>query len=75
MNCVQTPQAYKELWEDPEVRHNTELVILHNNWISGMKNKIERVMERRMWYYNRERRICSYHPDPQFVLDWAIEAD
>ena len=67
--------AYKSLWDDEGIRHNTELVILHNNWISGMKNKIQRLIDRRLWYYNREKLICSYDPDPTFVLDWAIEAD
>ena len=67
--------AYNALWEDADVRHNRKLVILHNNWIKGMQNKIQRLIDRRLWYYDREKRICSYAPEPTFVLDWTIEAD
>ena len=67
--------AYNALWEDANVRNSATLVILHNNWIKGMQNKIQRLMDKRLWYYDREKRICSYAPEPTFVLDWTIEAD
>eukprot|EP00056_Hartaetosiga_gracilis_P003090 m.59689 g.59689 ORF g.59689 m.59689 type:complete len:737 (-) comp11328_c0_seq1:26-2236(-) len=50
-----------------------QLVILHNNWIKGLRAKIERTVTRGLWYYNREKLICSYEEKPMFSFDWSVD--
>jgi len=44
-----------------------------NNWIKGLRAKVNRVMKHRFWWYNRPEEICDYTPSPQYELNWAIE--
>ena len=39
-----------DFWTDSNLRDNQDLVILHNNWIKGMKNKIQRLVDQGMRY-------------------------
>ena len=65
--------AWKGLWDDPNIAGNKQLVVLHNNWIKGLRAKAERLMQRGLWWYNRDALICSYEPRPSFALNWNID--
>ena len=67
--------AYGDFWTSDRLHDNGDLVILHNNWIKGMRNKIQRLVDHGLWFYNRNKAICSYDQHPRFTLDWAVEAD
>ncbi|XP_019703111.1 beta-arabinofuranosyltransferase RAY1 [Elaeis guineensis] len=58
--------AYKGLWEKPDVRSacmKLGCLILHNNWISGRKKKLERQVLSGLWDYDPSSRLClhSWH--------------
>ncbi|KAH7684879.1 Fucosylgalactoside 3-alpha-galactosyltransferase protein [Dioscorea alata] len=53
--------AYKGLWE----KHNVTsacvkqgCIVLHNNWISGRKRKLERQVRSGLWVYDTSSRMC-----------------
>eukprot|EP00053_Salpingoeca_punica_P009097 m.81418 g.81418 ORF g.81418 m.81418 type:complete len:764 (-) comp14876_c0_seq3:854-3145(-) len=49
------------------------LVILHNNWIRGLRSKVKRAIDHKLWFYSRDKEICDYSARPKFSLDWAID--
>lgn len=58
--------AYRGLWEKKNVRDEClqmGCVIIHNNWISGRKHKLERQLSSGLWEYDSGARIClkSWH--------------
>lgn len=60
--------AYTKFWDDPDIRETDELMILHNNWIKGAGNKIQRLVDRGLWFFNRRDEICDYGQAPQFAF-------
>lgn len=48
-------------------------MILHNNWIKGIRAKIARVIEKKLWFYNREKEICNYELRPTFRFNWSLD--
>ncbi|XP_042443032.1 beta-arabinofuranosyltransferase RAY1-like isoform X1 [Zingiber officinale] len=53
--------AYKHLWEEQDVKASClklGCVVLHNNWINGRKNKLERQMSSGLWEYDPSSRMC-----------------
>jgi hypothetical protein len=59
-------------WDVPNVkRHEDELVILHDNWIKGFAPKVRRMVEQRLWYYNREEMVCIYEDDVHVEFTWG----
>eukprot|EP00045_Choanoeca_perplexa_P012107 m.130774 g.130774 ORF g.130774 m.130774 type:complete len:716 (+) comp15888_c0_seq4:182-2329(+) len=50
-----------------------QLVLLHNNWIKGLRAKIERFFLHKMWVYDRAQEVCFYGPTPEFVFDWSLD--
>ncbi|KAL3819278.1 hypothetical protein ACJIZ3_005183 [Penstemon smallii] len=58
--------AYRDLWEDKDTKKSCldkGCLILHNNWISGRKKKLERQVLSRLWDYDINTRMClqSWH--------------
>lgn len=58
--------AYKGLWEKPSVKSaclELGCLVLHNNWISGRKRKLERQLLSGLWDYDPSSRMCvqSWH--------------
>ncbi|EDQ92757.1 uncharacterized protein MONBRDRAFT_4746 [Monosiga brevicollis MX1] len=47
-----------------------QLVLLHNNWVKGLRAKIRRFTEHKMWRYNRNQEICDYSDAPSYNFDW-----
>jgi hypothetical protein len=52
---------------------SAQVMILHNNWIKGIRAKIARVIEKKLWFYDREKEICNYEPRPTFRFDWSLD--
>ncbi|KAJ4787801.1 Nucleotide-diphospho-sugar transferase family protein [Rhynchospora pubera] len=53
--------AYKGIWEKRDIRSvcaNLGCFVLHNNWISGRKRKLERQMASGLWDYDPTLRMC-----------------
>ncbi|KAG9438996.1 hypothetical protein H6P81_019161 [Aristolochia fimbriata] len=53
--------AYRGLWEKKNVRKacmKQGCVILHNNWVSGRKKKLERQVSSGLWEYDPGSRLC-----------------
>ncbi|CAL9780295.1 unnamed protein product [Musa acuminata subsp. burmannicoides] len=53
--------AYRGLWEKHDVRSSCMklgCLILHNNWISGRKKKLERQVFSGLWDYDPSLRMC-----------------
>lgn len=53
--------AYQGLWEKDDVKYACMLqgcLILHNNWVSGRKKKLERQMLSGLWEYDAGSRMC-----------------
>ncbi|XP_068654949.1 beta-arabinofuranosyltransferase RAY1 [Aristolochia californica] len=53
--------AYQGLWEKKNVREactKRGCVILHNNWVSGRKKKLERQVSSGLWEYDPSSRLC-----------------
>ncbi|KAL2484505.1 Nucleotide-diphospho-sugar transferase family protein [Abeliophyllum distichum] len=53
--------AYQGLWEEINVKEactNKGCYILHNNWISGRKKKLERQVLSGLWEYDISTRMC-----------------
>ncbi|XP_059657849.1 beta-arabinofuranosyltransferase RAY1 [Cornus florida] len=58
--------AYQGLWEENDVKEacmKKGCFILHNNWISGRKKKLERQVLSGLWAYDISTRMCwqSWH--------------
>ncbi|XP_074309897.1 beta-arabinofuranosyltransferase RAY1 [Silene latifolia] len=58
--------AYKELWNEKSVLAaclKNGCYVLHNNWISGRLNKLQRQVRARLWDYDTSSRMClqSWH--------------
>lgn len=61
----------RKYWDIPDVRnHPDALVILHNNWITGVSSKVGRMVEQQMWFYARDEMVCRYEPDVRFDFNW-----
>ncbi|XP_077229233.1 nucleotide-diphospho-sugar transferase family protein [Tasmannia lanceolata] len=55
--------AYRGLWEKGNVRAACKkkgCLILHNNWISGRKKKLERQVLSGLWEYDVSTRLCLH---------------
>eukprot|EP00049_Salpingoeca_infusionum_P015209 m.292234 g.292234 ORF g.292234 m.292234 type:complete len:734 (-) comp15837_c0_seq5:572-2773(-) len=62
-----------QFWEQDDIQaFNPDIVILHNNWIKGLRAKIERLIQHGLWFYDRSKQVCTYEPSPRFVLDWEV---
>eukprot|EP00055_Hartaetosiga_balthica_P011981 m.56418 g.56418 ORF g.56418 m.56418 type:complete len:724 (-) comp7798_c0_seq3:3104-5275(-) len=55
------------------IKEHPQLIILHNNWIKGLRGKIERAVSKGLWYYNRDKLICSYDLAPEFKFNWSVD--
>ncbi|KAI4383590.1 hypothetical protein MLD38_009406 [Melastoma candidum] len=58
--------AYAGLWDEMDVKESClkkGCYILHNNWISGRRRKLERQVMKGLWKYNMATRMClqSWH--------------
>ncbi|KAJ3695735.1 hypothetical protein LUZ60_001112 [Juncus effusus] len=56
--------AYKGIWEKKNVRLSCESIgcfVLHNNWISGRKRKLERQISSGLWDYDPSSRMCVWN--------------
>ncbi|XP_057774488.1 beta-arabinofuranosyltransferase RAY1 [Salvia miltiorrhiza] len=54
--------AYRGLWEEKDTRKACEergCFVLHNNWISGRKKKLERQVLSGLWEYDINSRMCA----------------
>eukprot|EP00052_Salpingoeca_macrocollata_P017587 m.143482 g.143482 ORF g.143482 m.143482 type:complete len:775 (-) comp20434_c0_seq2:60-2384(-) len=66
--------AVGKFWELKDIRsERPDMMILHDNWIRGLRAKIRRMIDHNLWYWNREKEICDYSPKPKFDLDWNVE--
>lgn len=62
----------RKYWDIANVRnHPDHLVILHNNWIKGLADKVGRMVEQKLWYYARDEMVCRYETDSVFTYNWA----
>ncbi|KAL2622911.1 hypothetical protein R1flu_003116 [Riccia fluitans] len=53
--------AFRRLWERKNVRKVCEAQgcrVLHNNWVSGRKKKLERQFKSGLWEYDSKTRLC-----------------
>ncbi|KAH6828035.1 Nucleotide-diphospho-sugar transferase family protein [Perilla frutescens var. hirtella] len=53
--------AYRGLWEEKDIKtacRERGCFILHNNWISGRKKKLERQVLSGLWEYDINSRMC-----------------
>lgn len=58
--------AYRDLWQETNVNETCRkkgCVVLHNNWISGRRKKLERQVLSGLWEYDLSTRMCvqSWH--------------
>ncbi|BBN14553.1 beta-arabinofuranosyltransferase [Marchantia polymorpha subsp. ruderalis] len=54
--------AFQRLWEKKNVREVCEAQgcrVLHNNWVSGRKKKLERQFTTGLWDYDAKTRLCT----------------
>ncbi|PON99045.1 Nucleotide-diphospho-sugar transferase [Trema orientale] len=54
--------AYQDLWQSKNVRAacaKKGCYVLHNNWISGRQNKLERQISSGLWEYDMSTRMCQ----------------
>ena len=66
--------AVGKFWDIKDIQTSKpELVILHNNWIRGLRSKFKRVVDHRLWYYARDKEACDYSNGTQYVFDWSVE--
>eukprot|EP00041_Stephanoeca_diplocostata_P009918 m.156830 g.156830 ORF g.156830 m.156830 type:complete len:742 (+) comp17950_c0_seq8:272-2497(+) len=62
----------KLYWDLKAAKHHPDnLVVLHNNWIKGLGNKVRRLVEQDLWYFDREAEICMYDAAPRVAFTWA----
>ncbi len=61
----------EDLWEQKDLIHNTEVVILHNNWALNMKDKIVRLLKQNLWFYDKDALICRYEDVPLTPMEFA----
>ncbi|KAK4538776.1 hypothetical protein CDCA_CDCA20G4801 [Cyanidium caldarium] len=38
-----------------------DIVVLHNNWVSGLSAKIQRLQAAGLWFYRADEERCTYH--------------
>uniref|UniRef100_A0A3Q7GF67 Nucleotide-diphospho-sugar transferase domain-containing protein n=1 Tax=Solanum lycopersicum TaxID=4081 RepID=A0A3Q7GF67_SOLLC len=53
--------AYKDLWQERNVKEACLMkgcFIIHNNWISGRRKKLERQVPSGLWEYDMSTRMC-----------------
>lgn len=53
--------AYKDLWQESNVKEACLMkgcFIIHNNWISGRRKKLERQVPSGLWEYDMSTRMC-----------------
>jgi beta-arabinofuranosyltransferase len=53
--------AYEGIWDKQNISSvcmNLGCFVLHNNWISGRKRKLERQMASGLWDYDPTSRLC-----------------
>lgn len=53
--------AYKDLWQASNVKEACLMkgcFIIHNNWISGRRKKLERQVPSGLWEYDMSTRMC-----------------
>lgn len=61
-------------WEAYNItKAHPQLIVLHNNWIKGLRAKIERLVDHKLWFFDRQKEICDYSPSPLFVFDWSVD--
>ena len=67
--------AVGQLWEAASNVSTThpEVIVLHNNWIRGLQAKIRRLIEQRLWWFDRNDEVCDYSPSPHFEFNWNVE--
>jgi hypothetical protein len=62
--------AYNGYWNDTKLARESDLAILHNNWISGLDNKFGRLREHRFWFIGDDEEMsCRYSWSPPFAED------
>lgn len=57
--------AYLGLWESKNVKSaclNNGCLVLHNNWVSGRRKKLERQVSSGLWEYDISTRMCLQGP-------------
>ena len=55
--------AVNGLWEEEDpalMSQNRGGIALHNNWIVGREAKEKRLVEKRLWFYDKETTTCVY---------------
>ena len=77
LDHVQFPKgAVGTLWESENVlKEQPRTILLHNNWIKGLKSKIPRMMQRHDWFYDRKRLMCNYSERLVSATDWDVQED
>jgi hypothetical protein len=67
--------AVAQLWEIAAniSTTNPEVVILHNNWLRGLGAKMRRMIDQRLWWYDRDNEFCDYTPNPVFEFNWNVD--
>ncbi len=67
--------AVGQLWEVAAnmTVTNPEVVILHDNWIRGLQAKVRRLVEQRLWWYDRDGEMCDYSANPVYDFNWNID--
>jgi beta-arabinofuranosyltransferase len=53
--------AYNSYWNDTNLGKRRDLVILHNNWITGLDNKIARMQQHGFWYIGDAEEMSCRH--------------
>ncbi len=57
--------AVGQMWNTSSIQTTfPRLVVLHNNWIRGLRAKMIRLVEHHMWVFDRENSVCVYAPHP-----------
>jgi hypothetical protein len=69
--------AYMGFWDETtKAAALADLFILHNNWITGLDNKFERLHRRNMWYLgDGDEMSCSYPWSAALTSDAAATSD
>ena len=50
-----------------------EVIVLHNNWISGLKKKIQRQIIHQLWWFEHQNQVCDYSAvAPVMKFDWDV---
>lgn len=67
--------AVGQLWEVAAniSTSNPEVVVLHNNWIRGLQAKTRRLVEQRVWWYDRDNELCNYDAHVAYDFNWNVD--